>query len=183
MIARMLADAGYSAAVVSRGYGGQVSSPTVVSDGAAVITTPDETGDEPHIIASALPGVPVVVGKDRHRAALLAFERFRPRAILLDDGFQHRRLFRNIDIVTVDAGTLIGNEHLLPRGVLRESPYGLKRAHALIVTRFDHENRDKIQRTVRYFDRRVPIILERPYSDRPAGARYRYSARHRMARW
>jgi tetraacyldisaccharide-1-P 4'-kinase len=85
--------------------------------------------------------------------------------------------------VTVDAGTLIGNEHLLPRGVLRESPYGLKRAHALIVTRFDHENRDKIQRTVRYFDRRVPIILERPYSDRPAGARYRYSARHRMARW
>ncbi len=177
MIAKMLADAGYVVAVVSRGYGGRASSPVVVSDGVSVLTTPGETGDEPHIIASALPGVPVVVGKDRHQAAILAFERFRPRAILLDDGFQHRRLFRNIDIVTVDAGTLIGNEHLLPRGILRESPYGLKRAHAVIVTRFGDENRDRIQRTIRYFDRRVPIYwsghkpigLREPGTDNPCG--------------
>ena len=159
MTARMLQKAGYSVAVVSRGYRGKARAPLVVSDGSDVCVSPVEAGDEPHIIARALPGTPVVVGKKRYRAAQLASERFKPKVIILDDGLQHRRLYRTVDVVTIDAENPFGNEHILPRGILRESPYVLKRVQAVIVTRFREEyNRDKIERFLKFYGCQAPIF-------------------------
>ena len=145
-------------AVVSRGYKRKGREPLVVSDGVSVMATPVEAGDEPHIIASET-GVPVVVGADRGKAAELAFRRFESDVIVLDDAFQHRGLYRNVDIITLDAENPYGNEHLLPRGILRESPRGLSRAKAVVITRYnDSLRRDSIERMVRYYDRKIPIF-------------------------
>ncbi|MCE5250336.1 tetraacyldisaccharide 4'-kinase [bacterium] len=170
LTARLLKSSGCSVAVVSRGYGRSGKEPLIVSDGRKIFAMPQEAGDEPHIIASSVPDIPVVVGADRYRAARLAFERFRPDVIVLDDGFQHRRLYRNVDIVTLDAENLYGNEHLLPRGILRESPYGLRRAKAVIVTRFREKTcrRDSIERMIRYYSREIPVFLSEHV---PAGLR------------
>ncbi len=160
MIAGLLKEAGRSVAVVSRGYKRQGKAPVVVSDGSSILVSSLESGDEPHIIASGLEDVPVVVGKDRFNAARLAYERFRPDVILLDDAFQHRRLYRNVDIVTIDADDPVGSEYLLPRGQFRESPYGLKRAKAVVMTRFcdNFHNRERIERMIRYYSRNVQIF-------------------------
>lgn len=172
MTARFLLNRGYTVAVVSRGYRRQGKEPFIVSDGVSLAASPIEAGDEPHIIASALPGVPVVVGADRYKAAQLAYDRFRPNVLLLDDAFQHRRLYRDVDIVTLDAHSPYGNERLLPRGILRESPYSISRAKAVIVTRY-HEGlrREKIERMIRFYNRTVPVFLSRhiPSGLRPAG--------------
>lgn len=158
MTARMLMADGCQVAVVSRGYGRGTQETIIVSDGEQVLAGPEQAGDEPHLIAESLPGVPVVVGADRHLAAMTAFQRFSPDVILLDDGFQHRRLYRQADIVTIDANDPYGNEHVLPRGVLRESPRGLSRAKAVVVTRCGkNTTRDSIERLIRYYARDVDI--------------------------
>ena len=160
MTAGMLKEEGYSVAVVSRGYKRQEKAPIVVSDGSAIQVSSREGGDEPLIIATCLKGVPVVVGRDRFAAARLAYERFRPDVIILDDAFQHRRLYRNVDIVTMDADDPLGSEYLLPRGLFRESPHALKRARMVVITRFyeHYHNREKIERMVRYYSRNVRIF-------------------------
>ena len=174
MTAKLLMAEGYKVAVVSRGYGRKEKSPLVVSDGVKILTTSVESGDEPHIIASSLTGVPVVVGADRYRAAELAFQRFRPDVIVLDDALQHRRLYRNADIVTLDAEDPYGNEYLLPRGILRESPRSLSRAKAVIITRYhDDMRREKFECMVKYYNQNVPIFFSKhvpktlriPFSD------------------
>lgn len=168
----LLQSIGCSVAVVSRGYKRKGSGHFVVSDGDSFIANPEDSGDEPHIIASSLAGVPVVVGKDRYRAAEYAFSHFRPDVIVLDDAFQHRRLFRNVDVVTIDAGNPYGNGYFLPRGILRELPKELKRAKAVIVTNFhDGMRRDRIERMIRYFNSKVPIFYSthKPKGLRPAG--------------
>jgi tetraacyldisaccharide 4'-kinase len=109
----------------------------VVSDGRAVQCDWREAGDEAVLLAERLPGVPVVVGGDRVETGKLAVTRFRPDLILLDDGFQHRRLYRDADLVLLDATDPFGGGRLLPRGRLREPITGLRRAHACLVTRVD----------------------------------------------
>ncbi len=162
MTARMLANAGYQVAVVSRGYLRKSREPLVVSDGKTIFAGPKEAGDEPHIVASALPGIPVVVGKRRYDAARLAWERFRPDMVVLDDAFQHLPLSRDVDIVTLDAERPFGNGSLLPRGVLREFPCSLARADAVIVTRFQRDPPSgELEREVRRFNPAIPIFYGR----------------------
>jgi tetraacyldisaccharide 4'-kinase len=96
-----------------------------------------EAGDEAILLADRLPGVPVIVGGDRVAAGRLAVDRFRPELILLDDGFQHRRIRRDADLVLLDATDPFGGGRLLPRGRLREAVVGLRRARAFLVTRVD----------------------------------------------
>ncbi len=132
--------AGYRPAVVSRGYGGKAQAGgAVVADGQG--GRPDlgvkGAGDEPFLMAQRLKTVPVVVGRDRHRAGSLAVDRFAPDLILLDDGFQHLRLKRDLDIVLADARRPLGNGYLLPRGPLREPPTALGRADGAVLTRCD----------------------------------------------
>ena len=135
LIARALTEAGLRAAVLSRGHGGRRAG--VVSDGARVLMTAAESGDEPVLTARALPGVPVLVGKDRRVSGAHAIREFAARALVLDDGFQYWRLVKDREIVLVDALNPFGNGRLLPRGLLREPLGHLRRAHAIWITHAD----------------------------------------------
>lgn len=136
-LAECLHGRGHKVALLSRGYGAHASvsgggaSVTIVSDGVQVLTGPDRAGDEPFMLARQLAGVPVVVSKDRGVAALRAISAYGADVLILDDGFQHYRLRRDLDLVTFDAEFAVGNGHLLPRGPLRESLRGLRRADAI----------------------------------------------------
>ena len=132
-VAGFLEKEGLRVAVLSRGYGGSAKGPAVVSDGRRIFLGPDEAGDEPCMMARRLEGVPVVVGRDRFRAGLLAVERFRPDVVVLDDGFQHIGLARDLDVLCVDRGRGFGGGRLLPLGILREPIDGIKRAHILLI--------------------------------------------------
>lgn len=137
-LAKELRRLGFCPAVVSRGYrGGAERGGGVVGDGQRILLGADQAGDEPRLLAERLSGVPVVVGADRFSAGMTAISQFSPDLILLDDGFQHRRLARDLDLVLLDARRPLGNGYLLPRGPLREPPSGLKRADALVLTRSD----------------------------------------------
>lgn len=131
-LARELAEAGRRAAVVSRGYGGRAGrGPVVVSRGTGPAVSAEIAGDEPAMLASRLPGIPVVVGSDRVRGVEAARDLGADVAIL-DDGFQHRRLRRALDVVVVDGARPFGNGRLLPAGPLREPPASLARAGLLV---------------------------------------------------
>jgi tetraacyldisaccharide 4'-kinase len=138
-LARRLKDRGLLPLILSRGYGGQASEKGgVVSDGRTVLMDAAWAGDEPFMMAEALGDVPVVVGKDRGRMGRKALARFSPDVILLDDGFQHRKLHRDLDILLFDATRPFGNGFLLPRGPLREPVTALARAHLFVLTRSGH---------------------------------------------
>ena len=168
MTARMLREAGKRVVVVSRGYASTSGEVRVVADGAHILLSSAESGDEPHLIASSLPGTPVVVGRRRAEAARLAWERFRPDVILLDDAFQHVKLKRDLDIVTLDADSPFGIGRLLPRGSLREPSSALERAGAVLLTRFSGNipalDREREIRRLHpgipiFYSRHVPVAL------------------------
>jgi tetraacyldisaccharide 4'-kinase len=133
-IASMLLERGLRPAVLSRGYMGKLSSTAVVSDGKNLLIGPDDGGDEPVMLAENLPGVPVLSGKNRYAAGCFAVREMGASCVVLDDGFQHYNLARDIDIVVIDSSRPFGNGHLLPRGELREKPASLRRADLLILT-------------------------------------------------
>jgi tetraacyldisaccharide 4'-kinase len=127
---------GYRVAVLSRGYGGKVKKGAqVVSDGKDILVRPEISGDEPWLIARALKDVPVVCSPSRYLAGMEAKKRFDTEFFILDDGFQHILLKRDIDIVLADAQSPFGNMHMLPWGPLREPISGLRRADVIVFTR------------------------------------------------
>jgi tetraacyldisaccharide 4'-kinase len=138
MVARWLTDEGRRVAIVSRGYGRRPAAPVeVVSDGGAPRLSAERAGDEPVLLARRLPGVAVVVGADRLEAGRWTVTNLRPDVVVLDDGFQQRRLLKDVEIVCLDARAPWGPGGLFPRGTLREPPSALARAHLVIVTRAD----------------------------------------------
>lgn len=133
-IASALQRRGRRVALLSRGYGGRGREPVrVVSDGRRLRASGRSAGDEALLLAAHAPGVPVLVGRDRGLAGLRAISAFGSEVLVLDDGFQHHRLRRDLDVLTVDAGQGFGNRHLLPRGPLREPLRALRRADAVLV--------------------------------------------------
>ena len=149
-LAEFLRGEGWRVAVASRGYGGTCGRRLcVVSDGSRMVADVRLSGDEPQLLARRLPHVPVLCSAHRSRAVAAAVEKFGTQAAILDDGFQHRRLARDLDLVLLDARTPFGNGWLFPRGSLREPPSALRRAHALVLSRFDgsppaEANREKL---------------------------------------
>ena len=136
-IARHLRGMGHGVAVVSRGYRGRLEERGgVVSDGDSILAGPKQAGDEPYLMAKVLKGIPVLVGRRRYEVGMLAVKRFRPDVIIFDDAFQHLRLKRDLDLVLLDSRLPYGNGYQLPRGLMREPAVALKRAHAVIYTRF-----------------------------------------------
>jgi tetraacyldisaccharide 4'-kinase len=125
--------------VLTRGYGREDEARrVVVSDGERVLASVREGGDEPLLLAESLAGVAsVVCDRDRVGAALWALEHLGAQAFVLDDGFQHMRIARDLDIVTLDATAPWGGGHMLPRGLLREPAYALARADCVVITRSD----------------------------------------------
>jgi tetraacyldisaccharide 4'-kinase len=146
-------------AVVSRGYRGRAGrGPLVVSDGSGPRSSVAVCGDEPFLLARSLVGVPVVVGSDRVAGAEAAHH-LGADVILLDDGFQHRRLARDLDLVLLDSSNPFGNDALLPAGLLREPPAALARADVVVVTRSSGQERfTVIEQAVRHHNPRAPLV-------------------------
>ncbi len=141
MLAEWAKSQGYNTAILSRGYGGSYKDKTaVVSDGNKILLSADICGDEPWLMASRLKNVPVIVSGSRYLAGLKAKEKFNSNFFILDDGFQHIRLKRDMDILLADAEKPFGNGHLLPWGPLREPRSGIKRADAVILTRAEENS-------------------------------------------
>lgn len=138
-LARLLAKDRDDVAIVSRGYGRNGRGTVVVSRGERPLVGWEEAGDEPYLMAVLTKGVGIVVATRRAAGVRYAVKRMRAGVILLDDAFQHVQLARDLDIVTLDARRPLGNGHLLPGGILREHPHGLRRAHLLVATRCDAE--------------------------------------------
>ena len=133
-VARTLRERGHAVVLASRGYGRRGSEPVVVvSDGRHVRSTPALAGDEPLLLAAHAPEVPVLVARDRGVAGLRAIAAFGADVLVLDDGFQHHRLERDVEIVSLDAGIGFGNGRVLPRGPLREPCGALRVADAIAV--------------------------------------------------
>jgi tetraacyldisaccharide 4'-kinase len=137
-LAELCRAVGYRPVILSRGYKSlSERSGAVVSDENAVLCDPRYAGDEPYLMAALLPGVPIVVGRDRLAVGRKAVARFRPDVILLDDAYQHVRLRRDLNILMMDAKYPFGNGYLLPRGRLREPAGSFRRADAVILTHAD----------------------------------------------
>lgn len=133
---------GRRVAIVSRGYGGSVREPVnVVSDGETTFLSPGEAGDEPVMLARSLPGVVVLTGRKRALPCRHAIERFNVDIIILDDGFQHMAVERDLNLVLFNATSLAGNSRVFPGGELREPVSALNRADAFIITGLTDENR------------------------------------------
>lgn len=136
MLARLLMSRGKRVAVLSRGYRSKSRGEVrVVSDGTSLLLSPDEAGDEPYLMARSVPGLMVVIGADRYKAGLLAQQRLNPDIFILDDGFQHLRLRRDLNILLLDFGSPFGNGWTLPAGHLREPASAVSRADLAIYTR------------------------------------------------
>lgn len=139
-LARRLRADGWAPAIVSRGYrrrGRASRLQTVHSGPGEPLADARRFGDEPTLMARRLDGVPVVVCSDRHRAIDHARDRLGTDIALLDDGFQHRRLHRDVDLLLIDALNPFGNGRLLPAGPLREPLREIRRASAVLLTRSD----------------------------------------------
>jgi tetraacyldisaccharide 4'-kinase len=163
-VARLLSRKGLSVAVISRGYGGTEKGILTVSDGRSVLAGIDEAGDEPVLLAKSLPGVPVVVSRDRWKAGAFAIRRFGCKVLVCDDAFQHRGLGRNLDFVLLRAEKSFGNGWMLPAGPLREPPTGLGRADAVVVTgsktdleRYESDVMSRCARGPVFFARHCPV--------------------------
>jgi tetraacyldisaccharide 4'-kinase len=137
-LAALLQSQGYRVAIISRGYGGRKErSGGIVSDGRQILLGYPEAGDEPLMMALKLPDVIVAVGQDRHVSIQSVWRSCRPDVILLDDGFQHLRIARQINLMLMDYRRPLGNGHTLPRGPLREPVSALQRSDAICFTRTD----------------------------------------------
>jgi tetraacyldisaccharide 4'-kinase len=136
-LAKGLRDRKIPVAVLSRGYKRRRNSASLVSDGKTVSLSPRESGDEPFLIARTLKRIPVLVGKDRYANGQMAFQRFGVRGLLLDDGYQHLRLHRDLNILLIDSQNGFGDGSLLPRGILREPLSHLCRAQIFLLTKVE----------------------------------------------
>jgi len=152
-LAQLLKEQGRRTVVLSRGYKGKTKGKlAVVSDGEQILLNAQDAGDESFLLSKALPDVPIIIGKDRVFSGQHAIEQFSPDIVLLDDGFQHLRLKRDVDILLIDLYYGFGNGHLLPRGILRESPSQLNRAHLFLLTKGNDSKDDQtIENKIRSF--------------------------------
>ena len=147
IFARTLAAEGRKVAILSRGYRRKeapwwqrvfkqvVEPPLVVSDGKHVLLDSATGGDEPYMLASNLPGVAVIVDRNRVKAGRYAVQRFGCNTLILDDGFQYQKLKHSIEVVLVDSSNPFGNGNLLPRGILREPIRNIRRADIIFLTK------------------------------------------------
>jgi tetraacyldisaccharide 4'-kinase len=142
LIASRLTGMGRKAAVLSRGYGGRRGEYTLRWAEGRLTVNPDDPGggplaDEPQLLARRLPGVPVLVGRRRDRTGRVACGQLGADTLILDDGFQHRRVARDCEVVLVHARMPFGGWAMLPRGPMREPLASLRRADVIIISKAD----------------------------------------------
>jgi tetraacyldisaccharide 4'-kinase len=147
---------GLDPVVLTRGYKGRVKGPAFVSRGGETLLGPEEAGDEACLMAEQLSGVPVIIGRKRFLAGKFALENLDPKideaeyhtVFILDDGFQHRALHRDTDVLLIDATNPFGNGRLFPEGRLREPLSAMKRADIIVITKSDMAGRISVESTV-----------------------------------
>jgi tetraacyldisaccharide 4'-kinase len=160
-VAKTIARSGKKVCILTRGYGREnPQQQVVVSDGKTILATAAEAGDEPYLLATNLLGSAAVISNaDRVSAGRYAIEAFGAECFVLDDGFQHLRLARDLNIVTVDATNPWGGGQLLPYGRLREPLSGLNRADCVVLTRCDQAiNLNALQDEIRALIRGRPLF-------------------------
>lgn len=173
-LARNLRDRGRTVAILSRGYKSrkepllhklyrklthkEAEPPKVVSDGRTVLLGPREAGDEPYMLARNLPGVFVLVDKDRVKAGAYAVRRFGADTLILDDGFQYLKLKDHLQVLLVDKSNPFGNGHLLPRGILREPVSHMRRASYVLLTKSDGRPDPELEQTIRLYKPHLDLI-------------------------
>jgi tetraacyldisaccharide 4'-kinase len=161
-ICRVLAPGQRSVCVLTRGYGRlNPETRVIVSDGSSILATAAEAGDEPLLLAQNLRGLSAVISDaDRASAGKWAQEELRTDVFVLDDGFQHLQLARNLNLLVIDATDPWGGGRLLPFGRLRESRSGAARADCIVVTRADYQpDLDSVKKEIRRFNRECPIFM------------------------
>ncbi|HXT63048.1 MAG TPA: tetraacyldisaccharide 4'-kinase [Pyrinomonadaceae bacterium] len=165
--ARRLAESGRRVCILTRGYRREnTKQRVVVSDGEQILSDVIQSGDEAMMLAQALLGkASVVCDVDRVAGAQWAIENLNAEVLLLDDGFQHRRLARDLDIVTIDASNPFGNGRLLPAGILREPINNLSRADCIVLTRVAHGAEPKLIERIRQATN-APIMESRTVIER-----------------
>jgi tetraacyldisaccharide 4'-kinase len=167
MLAQWAGKNGFSAAILSRGYKGKRSHNfLVVSDGKKVLASVDDAGDEPFLLAKKLSSIPVLISKKRYRIGYLALRKFSPDLLLLDDGYQHLSLSRDLNILLLDAKRQFGNGSLLPLGPLREPVEQIKRADLIIITKctVEHSGDDLVDFLQKDFPKK-PIFRSGHFPD------------------
>jgi len=147
MVARMLARLGTRPAVVTRGYGGNHTGlATIVSRGTGPVVDAEAAGDEAVMLAAQLaspsPGIPVIVSRRRADGGRLAVSDLSAGCVILDDGFQHLALARDLNLLLLDGSDPFGNGRMLPAGILREPVDQMRRADAIIINRADVGSRE-----------------------------------------
>jgi len=163
-VARTVAAQGKKVCILTRGYGRKDAHlQVIVSDGYGVLASPGEAGDEPYLLATKLAGQAAVISSaDRIAAAQEAIKDFGAEVFVLDDGFQHLRLARDLNIACIDATNPWGGGRLLPYGRLREAPEGLRRADCVVLTRCDQvESVEALREQVRELIDGRPIFESR----------------------
>ncbi len=175
LFARELTRRGRKVAVLSRGYKSTPiplpqrfmdkfrpldlrHPPRVVSDGRSLLLDSEMAGDEPFMLASNLKDVLVLVDKDRVKSGLHAIRKFGCDTLLLDDGLQFLRLKERLDIVLVDSESPFANRYLLPRGLLREPPEQLCRAHIIFITKCDGRDLTELREELRRYNKHAEFV-------------------------
>ena len=195
MFAKALRDRGRKVAILSRGYKSKAPPlwqkwwfwlnhtepppPRVVSDGERVLLDSELAGDEPFMLARNLPGVVVLVDKDRVKSGAYAISRFGCDTLVLDDGFQYLPLKGRLNLLLVDKTNPFGNGFLLPRGILREPIKHLQRASYVFLTKSKGVRDEELEAMIRRFNPAAEIIecahkpqyLQRLGDAEPAGGR------------
>ncbi|HSI07018.1 MAG: tetraacyldisaccharide 4'-kinase [Rariglobus sp.] len=172
--ARALRDRGRKVAILSRGYRSKAPPmwkkwwyrishtdeppPRIVSDGQRVLLDSEQAGDEPYMLARNLPGVFVIVDKNRVKAGAYAIKKFGCDTLILDDGFQYLPLKGRLNLLLVDKTNPFGNGHLLPRGILREPIKHLKRASYVFLTKSDGERDLELEELIQKHNPGVDVI-------------------------
>lgn len=161
-LAKEIRDMGYRVVILNRGYRakfyGEVG---IVSDGESLKMDAAQAGDEAFMLAKHLPNVPVLIGARRAVTGQYAIEHFGAQVVILDDGFQHWQVIRDFDILLIDAVSVFGNGHLLPRGTLRESMSHISRADVCLMTKVDQAREgscELIRETVQKYNAAAQIV-------------------------
>jgi len=191
IFARELQKSGRRVAILSRGYRKRelpwyqrifrenIDPPRVVSDGKHLLLDSEMGGDEPYMLASNLPGVVVLVDKNRVKSGRYAVQRFSCDMLILDDGFQYWNLQHMVEVVLVDKTNPFGNGHLLPRGVLREPASSLVRADVIFITKSNGESAG-LREDIRKLNGKAEII---ECCHKPRYLQNVYTGRHEPLDW
>jgi len=158
-LAQLLQRAGRKVVILSRGYKRSSSEETlVVSQGQGALVSWQQAGDEPYLLAQEL-AVPIIVGKKRYLSGQCALADFSPDILLLDDGYQHLNLQRDINLLVINAANPFGNGCLLPVGILREPLATMWRADVILLSKSDQaQDLNRLIQTIKEHNPQAPIF-------------------------